>query len=282
MDWLKSKTTAIIGGCVALVAFQGYGLISMRSALENRMSSLEREMQEVRAFNNSKVSQLASDINVVTNRMGVTMQELEQARSMTEALKQEHARTAQRLRSQLAAKADSKLVSQVQQEASTKLAEVQQDATTKFTAVSGEVQVVRTDLDATRQELTSSRKDITDVRTEIARNSTELAELRRKGERDYFEFDIPKTKNFERVADVLVQLKKTDVKRQKYNIVLQADDNRVEKKDRAANEPIQFLVGRDRLRYEFVVNYVDKDRIRGYVSTPKDKILAAEGPSFRR
>jgi len=48
------------------------------------------------------------------------------------------------------------------------------------------------------------------------------------------------------------------------------------------HEPIQFLVGRDRLRYEFVVNYVDKDRIRGYVSTPKDKILAAEGPSFRR
>src|SRR5207249_8616320 len=165
---------------------------------------------------------------------------------------------------------------------STKLAEVQQDATTKFTAVSGEVQVVRTDLDTTREELASNRKDITDVKTEIARNAGELAELRRKGERDYFEFDIPKNKKFERIADVQVQLKKTDVKRQKYDIVLQADDNRVEKKDRAANEPIQFLVGRDRLRYEFVVNYVDKDRIRGYVSTPKDKILAAEGPSFRR
>ena len=41
---------------------------------------------------------------------------------------------------------------------------------------------------------------------------------------------------------------------------------------------VQFLVGRDRLRYEFVVNYVDKDRIRGYVSTPKDKVLSAEGP----
>jgi len=282
MDWLKSKRTAVIGVCVALIAFQGYGFVSMRSALENRMSSLERDMQEVRGLNSSKVSQLASDLNVVTNRMGVTMQELQQARSMTEALKQEHARTAQRLRSQLAAKADSRLVSQVQQEASTKLAEVQQDATTKFTAVSGEVQVVRTDLDTTREELASNRKDITDVKTEIARNAGELAELRRKGERDYFEFDIPKTKKFERIADVQVQLKKTDVKRQKYDIVLQADDNRVEKKDRAANEPIQFLVGRDRLRYEFVVNYVDKDRIRGYVSTPKDKILAAEGPSFRR
>jgi len=223
MDWLKSKRTAVIGVCVALIAFQGYGFVSMRSALENRMSWLERDMQEVRGLNSSKVSQLASDLNVVTNRMGVTMQELQQARSMTEALKQEHARTAQRLRSQLAAKADSRLVSQVQQEASTKLAEVQQDATTKFTAVSGEVQVVRTDLDTTREELASNRKDITDVKTEIARNAGELAELRRKGERDYFEFDIPKTKKFERIADVQVQLKKTDVKRQKYDIVLQAD-----------------------------------------------------------
>jgi len=42
------------------------------------------------------------------------------------------------------------------------------------------------------------------------------------------------------------------------------------------------LVWPDRLRYELVVNYVDKDRIRGYLSTPKDKTLAAEGPSFRR
>ena len=38
------------------------------------------------------------------------------------------------------------------------------------------------------------------------------------------------------------------------------------------NEPVQFLVGKDRIRYELVVNSVDKDRIRGYVSTPKDSI----------
>jgi predicted nucleic acid-binding Zn-ribbon protein len=254
----------------------------MRSELQDRMSLLERGMQEGHDQDGAKISQLTSDLDVVTKRMGVTMQELQQARGITEALKQEHARTALRLRNELASKADSTLVSEVQHEATTKLAEVQQDATTKIGAVSGEVQVVRTDLDTTRQDLASSLKDISDVRTQIARNSTELAELRRKGERDYFEFDIPKSKNFARIADVQVQLTKTDVKRQKYSVLLQADDNRVEKRDRMTNEPIQFLVGRDRLRYEFVVNYIDKDRIRGYVSTPKDKILSAEGPSFRR
>jgi hypothetical protein len=171
------------------------------------------------------------------------------------------------------------MVSEFREEAVSKLAEVQQDATTKIGAVSGDVQVVRTDLDATRQELASSRKDISDVRSEVARNAGELASLRLKGEHEYIEFDMRKSNQFARVADVQIQLKKTDVKRQKYNVIIQADDSRIERKDRMVNEPITFLVGRDRLRYEFVVNYVDKDRIRGYLSTPKDKVLAAEGPS---
>jgi hypothetical protein len=88
-----------------------------------------------------------------------------------------------------------------------------------------------------------------------------------------------KSKQFQRIADVQVQLRNTDPKRQKYTVLVLADDNRVEKKDLPVNEPIPFLVGRDRLRYEFVVNSVDKDRIRGYMSTPKDKVLSAEGPS---
>ena len=79
-----------------------------------------------------------------------------------------------------------------------------------------------------------------------------------------------------------MQLKKTDVKRQKFDVVINADDSSITKKDRTANEPVTFLVGPDRLRYELVVNFVDKDRVRGYLSTPKDKTLSAEGPSTRR
>ena len=168
-------------------------------------------------------------------------------------------------------------------EATTKLNAVQQEATTKIDGITGEVKVVRTDLDATRTDLKTTRSDLNATREEIAnskrelgtliaRNSTELAELRRKGERDYIEFDITKGKQFKRVGDVLVQLKKTDVKRQKYEVVINADDSPIQKKDRTANEPVTFLVGRDRVRYELVVNYVDKDRIRGYVSAPKDKL----------
>jgi hypothetical protein len=280
MNWFKSSTAKLAIVCFAIMGLQGYGFLSMKNTVAERMTGLEARIEEVREAGNSKNTQLASDLEVITSRMGITVQELQQARNLAEQLKQESARTAQRLRTEIEAKADSTMVTQFREEAVSKLAEVQQDATTKFGAVSGDVQVVRTDLDATRQELASSRKDISDVRSEVARNAGELAALRLKGERDYIEFDMAKSNQFTRIADVQVQLKKTDVKRQKYNITIQADDNRIERKDRMANEPITFLVGRDRLRYEFVVNYVDKDRVRGYLSTPKDKVLAAEGPSI--
>ena len=84
-----------------------------------------------------------------------------------------------------------------------------------------------------------------------------------------------------RVADIQFQLRRTDPKKAKYDILIQVDDSKLEKKDRTANEPVQFLVGRDKLRYELVVNFVDKDRIKGYLSTPKDKVLSAERPQFR-
>ena len=117
----------------------------------------------------------------------------------------------------------------------------------------------------------------------IAKNSSELADLRKKGDRDYFEFDVRKNSKepFKRVADIKLALLKTDPKRHKYTCAIQVDDYTLEKRDRTANEPVQFLVGREQLRYEVVVNSVEKDGIRGYVSAPKDKSLAAGIPRFR-
>lgn len=279
MEWLKSKTIMVAGGCLALIGLQGYGIMSMRNTMDERVSSVERELQSMHNQDSAKVTQLEADLDAITKRMGTTTQELEQANGLAEKLKAENTQTAARLRRELATKADSKAVNQWREESNTKLNEVQQDASNKIAGVSTDVHGVRTDLDATREDLANSKKDINAL---IAHNSTELAELRRRGERDYTEFDIKKTKDFARVADILVQLKKTDVKKQKFDVVLNADDSAILKKDRTANEPVTFLVGRDRLRYEFVVNYVDKDRIRGYISSPKDKVLSAEAPAPKR
>ena len=286
MDWQKSKTTIVATCFLAITGIQGFAMLSMRNAMTERLNSIEGSYAQVV----EKVTVLTSDLDVVAKRLGVTSQELQDAQDIAKQLKQENTK----MRQALTAKADSKAVVEFQKEATTKLNAVQQEATTKIDTINGEVQVVRTDLDTTRNDLVLARSDINNTRSDlnatreevansrrdlgslIARNSSELAELRKKGERDYVEFDIPKEKKFSRVGDVLVQLKKTDVKKQKYEVVINANDSAIEKKDRTANEPVTFLVGRDKLRYELVVNHVDKDRIRGYVSSPKDRPTVGE------
>ena len=70
MEWLKSKTTMLAFGCVALVlGLQGYGMRSMRNTMEERVSSLERELETTRSQDTLKTAQLSSQLDVVTQRM---------------------------------------------------------------------------------------------------------------------------------------------------------------------------------------------------------------------
>src|SRR5262249_39911868 len=101
----------------------------------------------------------------------------------------------------------------------------------------------------------------------------ELAALRLRGERNYFEFKLGKSKQPQRVGDVSIVLTRTDPKKNKYSVNVIADDKLTEKKDRGINEPVQFYTTKGgRLPYEFVVNAVNKDQIVGYLSTPKETV----------
>ena len=291
------KNTLMKGGIalsLLLILGLGYNAYSTRTSLEERVAFLEHQLadqtDQMKAVK-KHATDMGSDIEVVTKKLGVTTQELNASRRFAEKLQAEQEKAREQLASEIATKASASEVeanvAAVRQEATAKVAEVQQSADSKFGTVSGEVKTVAANLDATRKDLADSRREITDVKTslsaQIARNAGELSELRKKGERDFFEFDLPKPKKNEmtRVADVQLQLRKTDPKKAKYDVLIQVDDSKLEKKDRTANEPVQFLVGRDKIRYEIVVNFVDKDRIKGYLSTPKDKVLAAERPQFR-
>jgi hypothetical protein len=285
MEWLKSKTTIVAIAFLALTGFEGYWMVSTQAAMEERMKSMETSFRSMNEDAQDELKALSSDLDVVTKKMGITAKELAQAQKAARQLKQENTDMSRRLRRELSTKADSQAVMKLHQESATKLDTVQKEAATRMDGIDGNVKGVRTDLDATRTDLNATREELAgskrDLGTLIARNSSELAELRRKGERDYIEFDITKSKQYARVGDILVQLRKTDVKRQKYELAINADDSSIIKKDRTANEPVTFLVGRDRARYELVVNFVDKDRVRGYLSTPKDKKVAADALSLR-
>ena len=72
------------------------------------------------------------------------------------------------------------------------------------------------------------------------------------------------------MGTVSLQLKKVDGKKGKYTLNVLADDRTIEKKDRTLFEPLQFYTGRDRSLYEVVVLSADKNKISGYLSTPKN------------
>jgi len=278
-----------------LVLALGYGLSSINGTLTDRIAKVESANEEtqaenektleVRASENDKtIKGLLADLDQVKKRVGMTAVELNHTQKQAQTLKQQQELSSKEFATQLASKASSSDVDVFRQEATNQIAEVQRDSDAKYGTVSGEVTGIKRDLLATRDDLGRQLTDVTNVLSErIAKNSGELAELRKKGDRDYFEFDIRKNSKqpLHRVADLQLALLKTDPKKHRYNVAIQVDDNRLEKKDRTTNEPVQFLVGREQLRYEVVVNSVEKDRIRGYVSAPKDKVLSAEVPRFR-
>ncbi len=159
-------------------------------------------------------------------------------------------------------------ISQVEQTASA--------ATTKIGEVSTEVGAVKTDLSSTKSELDKTIASLKSVSGDlgvqsglIATNGKELAALKALGERNYFEFNLGKTKQPQRVGDIMLLLKKTDQKKNKYTVEVTADDKKVEKKDKNVNEPVQFYTSKARQPYEIVVNEVKKDVIVGYLATPK-------------
>ena len=278
-----------------LVLALGYGLSSINGTLTDRIAKVESASEEtqaenektleVRSLENDKtIKGLLADVDQVKKRVGMTAVELNHTQKQAQTLKQQQELSSKEFATQLASKASSSDVDVFRQEATNQIAEVQRDSDAKYGTVSGEVTGIKRDLLATRDDLGRQLTDVTNVLSErIAKNSGELAELRKKGDRDYFEFDIRKNSKqpLHRVADLQLALLKTDPKKHRYNVAIQVDDNRLEKKDRTTNEPVQFLVGREQLRYEVVVNSVEKDRIRGYVSAPKDKVLSAEVPRFR-
>jgi chromosome segregation ATPase len=151
-------------------------------------------------------------------------------------------------------------------------------------AVAGEVGNVKTDvggvktdvaatkasLDSTIAKLQNTIGDLGVQSGLIANTRSDLEALKHKGDRSYYEFTLLKGAKPQAISTVALQLKKTDPKHGKYTLTVNADDKAIEKKDKNQSEPVQFYTGRDHMLYELVVWTVDKNKITGYLSTPKN------------
>jgi hypothetical protein len=189
----------------------------------------------------------------------MTTAELAKAKSRAESIRKEQVAADQKLSSQLAL---------AQKENEEKLGVV----TTDLGGAKKDIETTRNDLEATKGKLERANGDMGVMSGLIARNHDDLEDLKRRGERNYYEFTIPKTKTAQRVGPVQIALNRVDQKRSKYTMTVYADDKSIEKRDKTAGEPVQFYVkGSSRMApYEVVVFDVGKNQITGYLSTPKD------------
>jgi hypothetical protein len=193
-------------------------------------------------------AQLEGELSVVTDKMKLTEGELSKARSQAKKIKAD----------------DAKELAEMQNQTNAQLAtKASVDDVNKLgTDVTG----VKTDLDTTKNNLQMARGEFG---TLIARNHDEVEELRRLGERDYYEFTIDKKNSREKVGNLMVELHATNLKKSQYGVTIFVDDQRHDKRNLTANEPLYFFQSGARAPLEFVVNQVGKDKITGYLSVPK-------------
>jgi hypothetical protein len=217
---------------------------STQAALKQQNDSLGQRLAKAEDDN----QQLQSDLKVVTDKLNVTHADLVAARKQTKAAAASYSKKLDELgtnvNAQLATKASSDDVSKL----------------------GGDVTGVKTDLDATKNNLQMARSE---MGTLIARNHDEIDQLRRMGQRDYYEFTVTRKAGAQKVGSIQVELKGTNIKKNQYTINVLADDKNFEKKNRSVNEPIFFYTGGTRQAVELVINKVGKNTATGYLSVPK-------------
>jgi chromosome segregation ATPase len=268
------KMAILFGAVVALIAANVYLFLQIDGLKQELAKNRETLLAEVgRVKETSSVTTAAAQRNMETLK-----DELETARRQASMAVGQAKVDAEKHANEVAARlAQQQRASEAQLKG--QISQVEQSATaanTKIGEVSTEVGTVKTDLSNTKSELDKTISSLKSVSGDlgvqsglIATNSKELAALIALGQRNYFEFNLGKTKQPQRVGDIMVQLKKADQKKNRYTVEITADDKRVEKKDKGVNEPVQFYTSKARQPYEMVVNEVKKDVIVGYLSTPK-------------
>ncbi len=137
----------------------------------------------------------------------------------------------------------------------------------------------REDIDQTRSDLSETRNDLQnnlnstkdELNGSIARTHDEVVALQKRGERNYYEFAIDKSKQYSRVGPLSVELRKADSKHKRFDMLMLVDDNELQKKSVNLYETVWISLSDRPQPLELVVNKITKDHIEGYLSEPKYK-----------
>ena len=249
---------AVLGALSLLGLGVGWSAINHANSVEQSTQAALKQQNDTLGQRLAKAEdenqQFESDLKVVTDKLNVTQSDLIAARKQNKLAAANYNKQLKDLGSnvdaQLATKANSDDVNKL----------------------GGDVSGVRSDLDSTKNNLEMARSE---MGTLIARNHDEIDQLRRMGQRDYYEFTVTRKAGAQKVGLVQVELKDTNTKKNQFTINVLADDKSFEKKNRSVNEPIFFYTGGSRQAVELVINKVSKTTATGYLSVPKNATSTA-------
>jgi chromosome segregation ATPase len=268
-------------GMVVALAGDGY-LISRANHIDEQMAqNTDATQSQIAKLGDATTSLLEQRLATINDAMSAQAAQVKGAQNSTAAALKQARAQADKQTDELRGKLEEQ-----QQQVTGQLADLK-DATSqadnKIAAVSTDVDGVKTDVTGVKSEVASTKDGLEKTGADlkraigdmgvmsglIATNSKDLQSLRELGERNYVEFDLSKGQTQKRIGDVVLTLRKSDPKRNRYTVAVAADDKIVEKRDKTINEPVQVYVHNTRQPYEIVVNQVKKDEIVGYLSEPK-------------
>lgn len=261
----RSASGAFIAA-VIVACLLGIGALIWCYGLQNHITAAEQKL----AASDKRNDVLTEQLEATKARLSATTQTLSQNVGATQ--KQIDARTETIMAAQRA-----------QNAATAKLAQQQQAAEKQIGAVSNDVASVKTDVGGVKTDVATTRSDLETTKSQlqrvvgdagvmsglIATNHDELEVLKHKGDRNYVEFTLQKGAKPTLMSTITLQLKKVDNKHSRYTLNVSADDRNIEKKDKNLDEPVQFYTGKNPVLFELVVNNIEKNKVSGYLSTPK-------------
>lgn len=249
----------LVGLLVVLTVINLYLAYSTRRQFTDQLS-LQNDQLNLLArrmdTSEAKYAELSSQFQV---KLGLSQAEAQRARALAAQIEEQQKQTTQQLNDAIAKKASAE-----------ELNKLQSDSNAKIGGLTGDLAGTKKDLEDTKNSfnsaLTGTKGELTGA---IARTHDELVQLAHRTDRDYFEFNVHGKKGSQKVGTVTIQLTRTNVKKNLFNVNLMFDDKSHPHKDRTTNEPLLFYVQGAPSSLEMVVNKMGKDSISGYISAPK-------------
>lgn len=277
----KAAFIVLAAGLAVALAGDGYLLV--------RANHLNEDLARTESGTQTQISKLNDATTTLLEQERQRLQDLAQEmKQQVKGVNDSAAIAIRRARSEAQKQGEelSGKLSEQQQQVATQLSQIQDTTSSKFTAVATDVDGVKANVEAVKTNVAAAQSDIEKTSADlkramgdmgvmsglIATNAKDLDSLRALGERNYFEFDINKKDAAKKVGDIMLTLKKTDPKRNRFTMDVLADDRHVEKRDKTINEPVQLYVAGNMQPYEIVINQVTKDHVTGYLATPKVKL----------